>query len=236
MFNIIDIIVVLVIIIAVFLGYKKGFVKTIVNLLSFFVAIGLALTFYKPVAVILTENTTIDDWIVENIMAKNEEEDQIESEEKVDTESLESNNETEKEVSGVQSFLQVAENLPVTIVNNFELEEIKNNTKQEIAYKVSELIMNLVSLILIYVIVKITLAIASFILDGIMKFPVLKQLNEILGMAIGAVIGFLQVYLAFAVITFISSICDIAVVIETIKVSAFASRLFENNLIINLLF
>lgn len=236
MFNIIDIIVVLVIIIAVFLGYKKGFVKTIVNLLSFFVAIGLALTFYKPVAVILTENTTIDDWIVENIMAKNEEEDQIESEEKVDTESLESNNETEKEVSGVQSFLQVAENLPVTIVNNFELEEIKNNTKQEIAYKVSELIMNLVSLILIYVIVKITLAIASFILDGIMKCPVLKQLNEILGMAIGAVIGFLQVYLAFAVITFISSICDIAVVIETIKVSAFASRLFENNLIINLLF
>lgn len=236
MFNIIDIIVVLVIIIAVFLGYKKGFVKTIVNLLSFFVAIGLALTFYKPVAVILTENTTIDDWIVENIMAKNEEEDQIESEEKVDTESLESNNEIEKEVSGVQSFLQIAENLPVTIVNNFELEEIKNNTKQEIAYKVSELIMNLVSLILIYVIVKITLAIASFILDGIMKFPVLKQLNEILGMAIGAVIGFLQVYLAFAVITFISSICDIAVVIETIKVSAFASRLFENNLIINLLF
>ena len=65
---------------------------------------------------------------------------------------------------------------------------------------------------------------------------VLKQLNELLGMTIGAVIGFLQVYISFAVITFISSICDIAVVIDAIKVSAFASVLFENNLIIKLLF
>ena len=70
MFNIMDIIVILIILISVFVGYKKGFIRTVVSLLSFFVAISMALLFYKPFAVILSENTTIDDWIIENIVSK----------------------------------------------------------------------------------------------------------------------------------------------------------------------
>ena len=69
-----------------------------------------------------------------------------------------------------------------------------------------------------------------------MKLPVLKQLNEILGMSLGAVIGFLNMYLAFAIITFISSITDISVVIDAIKSSMIANAMFENNLIIRFLF
>lgn len=225
MFNIIDIIVILIILLSVFLGYKKGFVRTTISLLSFFIAIGLALLFYKPVAVILTENTTIDEWIIENIAS-----------DKKDEELDETTNNDGDTLQGTDAFLDMIGNLPSTFIAGFDLEEIKTDTKQEIAYKISELIMNLLSLIIIYVVVKLTLVIAAFILDGIMKFPVLKQLNEILGMVIGAVIGFLEVYVAFAIITFISSICDISVVINTIKISAFARILFENNLIINLLF
>ena len=238
MFNVIDIIVIVIILISIFLGYKKGFVRTAINLLSFFIAIGLALVFYKPLAVILTENTTIDDWIIDNITSSNN------ANEKNELDESESNNSNinldtdsnNTEETNIEFIIKMFENLPATITNNLEFEEVKNNTKQEIAYKVSELIMNLLSLIVIYIVVKVTLAIAAFILDGIMKFPILKQLNEILGMVIGTIIGFIQIYVAFAVITFISSICDISIVIETIKMSAFAKILFENNLIINLLF
>ena len=238
MFNVIDIIIIVIILISIFLGYKKGFVRTAINLLSFFIAIGLALVFYKPLAVILTENTTIDDWIIDNITSSNN------ANEKNELDESESNNSNinldtdsnNTEETNIEFIIKMFENLPATITNNLEFEEVKNNTKQEIAYKVSELIMNLLSLIVIYIVVKVTLAIAAFILDGIMKFPILKQLNEILGMVIGTIIGFIQIYVAFAVITFISSICDISIVIETIKMSAFAKILFENNLIINLLF
>lgn len=213
MFNIMDVIVILIILISVFVGYKKGFIKTVISLLSFFVAIGMALLFYKPFAVILTENTTIDDWIIENIENK---------------ENLENDND--------EAFLEIIDILPNTITNSINIEEIKDNASEEIAYKISELIMNLFSLILIYVIVKVTLFVATFVLDGIMKIPVLKQINEICGMAVGAIIGFTQIYIAFAVLAFISSICDISNVVSMIKVSAFARILFEDNLIINLLF
>lgn len=243
MFNIVDVIVILVIAVSVFLGYKKGFVKTVISLVSFFVAIGLALIFYKPFAVILTENTTIDDWIIEHV-ALNYEEKTEENKENVlasensdidEKEQIETNINEEKE-DNEQEKLNILDFLPENMLSNSDFEEIKEQTKLEIAYKVSELIMNLLSLIIIYIVVKVTLVIASYVLNGIMRIPVLKQLNEILGMIIGAVLGFIQIYVAFAVLIFISSITDISVVIDTIKLSAFASVLFENNLIINLLF
>ena len=240
MFNVMDVIVMAIILISVFFGYKKGFVKSAISLLSFFVAIGLAVTFYKPLAIILTENTTIDDWIIEGIISSNN---MINSEENLEavynsgdiTQDVSTN--AENEIGENSTIISnVFSELPAVITQNFNIEEIKNNAKEEIAYQTSELIMNLLSLIIIYVIVKTTLFVAMIVLNGIMQIPVLKQLNEILGMAFGAVIGFSQVYIAFAVITFISSICDIAVAIEMIKASSFASVLFENNVIINLLF
>lgn len=230
MFNIIDVIVILIILLSVFMGYKKGFIKTVINLASFFVAIALALMFYKPLAVILTENTEIDDWIISNI-ASSEEEKTI-NEENIENDFVSNDDVAEND----NKILDILNNLPSTITENAGLEEIKNNAKQEIAYKVSELIMNLLSLILIYVVVKVTLLIASIVLNGIMQIPVLKQLNEILGMAIGAVIGFIQIYMVFAVMTFLSSVCDLSIAITAIKASAFASILFENNIIIKLLF
>lgn len=243
MFNIIDIIVILIILISVYFGYKKGFIKTVISLLSFFVAIALAVVFYKPIAVILTENTMIDDWIIENIISNDENEHMIEETntspdfaKNKDIEVIEDTTTIENGNISSESIFNMLENLPATFINNFDFEEVKEGTKREIAYKISELIMNLLSLILIYVVVKVTLFFATFILDGIMHLPILKQVNEVLGMAIGAVIGFIQIYISFAVITFISTISDISIVITTIKMSSFASILFENNLIINLLF
>lgn len=279
MFNVIDIIVVVIILISAFLGYKKGFVKSAINLVSFFVAIGLALMFYKPLAVILTENTQIDDWVVEKIISSQDEENiqELENGGTIGNQQLENGNSESTTNTNAESNVDNANspnagnntnsengsnnenggndnnlntetaleennimtaigNLPATLLESFNFEEIKENAKEEIAYKISELIMNLLSLIIIYIVVKITLAIAAFVLNGIMKFPVLKQLNEVLGLTFGGIMGVLQIYVVFAIITFISSICDISVAINMIKASAFASALFENNLIIHLLF
>ena len=67
MFNLIDVIVILVVAISTFVGYKRGLVKTVVSLFSFAIAMAVALALYKPVAIILTEKTSIDDWVIERI-------------------------------------------------------------------------------------------------------------------------------------------------------------------------
>jgi len=125
---------------------------------------------------------------------------------------------------------------PDIIIEKLDLETIKNNYKHEMAVKISELIMNLLSLIVIYLVVKITLIIATFLLNGMMKLPILKQINEILGLLFGAIIGFVELYVAFAVFTLVSSITDISFIIDAIQASLIARIMFENNLIIKLLF
>ena len=229
MFNLIDVILIGIVLIAGFIGYKVGFVKTVISFLSIFIALGLALCFYKPLAVILTENTEIDNWIEDRIMNNNSSGEKLIESSKSSGEIIGSNNEND-------SIGSMLSNLPQMFSNAFNLEEAKNNLKHEIAVKTTETIMKLLSIIIIYVVVKITLFIASFVLGGMMKLPVLKQLNEVLGMSLGAVIAFLNMYIAFAILTFVSSITNIDFVINAIKSSAIASVMFENNIIIKFLF
>ena len=225
MFNLIDVIVIAVILISTFVGYKRGFVKTVLSFLSFFIAIGVSLAFYKPLAVILTEKTTIDEWVIEKIETVKEV-----SGDKAEEVALAK---TENEQNNPMS---VIEDLPSAVIEKLDVNSIKNNIRHEIALKVSELIMKLLSLIIIYLVVKVTLIVAGLLLGGLMKLPILKQLNEILGMSFGVALGFIEIYVVFAIFTFISSITDISFIIDAIKSSAFASMMFENNLIIRLLF
>ena len=215
MFNLIDVVVILVIGLSAFIGYKRGFVKTAISLLSFFIAITVALMFYKPLALVLTEKTEIDDWIiakVENGRTIEEPEEVLEeseNQEKV----VEIKSEAEKEAS-IESVLQ---DLPQAIIASDSFQEAKKQAMHDAALKVSELSMNILSLIAIFVIVKVTLFVVSILLGGVMKLPVLKQMNEVLGLAFGGIMGFVEMYIAFAVITFISSVADISFVVDAIK-------------------
>ena len=228
MFNLIDVIAILVIAISTFIGYKRGLIKTVISLFSFAIAMAVALALYKQVAIILTEKTSIDDWVIERI------------------ENSSGDNEIEETVIGSKVYVNdivteeddgsFLDELPNIIAQNIDLEEVKSNIKHEIAIKVSELAMKIISLIMIYLLIKVTLIVAGFLLDGVMKLPVLKQANEILGMIFGASLGFIELYIVFAIFTFISSITDISFIVDAIKGSMIASILFNNNFILKLLF
>ena len=61
MFNVADIVVIAIVIIAIFMGYKKGFIKTLFGVLSFFIAIAITFTFYKPVMELIKERTGFEE-------------------------------------------------------------------------------------------------------------------------------------------------------------------------------
>ena len=226
MFNLMDIVLILIIALSGFIGYKIGFVKTAINMFSFVIALVLALLFYKPLAIILTEKTTIDDWIIEKVVDYKYQEEV--SEAKSDEEKSEAEEET--------IVVSLAKQLPQAVMESVDIEQTKRDIKREIGLKVSEAIMKVLSLIIIYVVVKVTLIITSFVLNGIMQIPVLKQLNETLGLIFGLIMGVAEMYIAFAVITFISSVADISFIVDPIKSSLIASFMFDNNIILKLLF
>lgn len=60
---VLDLIIVLVILLFTFLGYRKGLVKTAIGILSFFIALILSIILYKTVGNMVINNTQIDEKI-----------------------------------------------------------------------------------------------------------------------------------------------------------------------------
>lgn len=72
---VLDLIIILVILLFTFLGYKKGLIKTAISILSFFIALIVAMCLYKTVGNIVIERTQIDENIENVIVSKIEIED-----------------------------------------------------------------------------------------------------------------------------------------------------------------
>ena len=115
----VDLMVLSIVLLFVFLGYKRGLVKVAFKLCTFFIAIILAFMLYKPVAKIVIENTNIDETIETKIT------DKILPEGKTETDEVD-----------------LSESLPTIILKNSE------NTVQSIAKSCSNTLIETACLVL----------------------------------------------------------------------------------------
>lgn len=65
-----DLVVILIIALFTFIGYKQGLVKTAIKILAFFIALFIAVSFYKVVGNIIINNTQFDEKIENKIISK----------------------------------------------------------------------------------------------------------------------------------------------------------------------
>ena len=61
MYIIVDIIILAVLFLCVFAGYKKGLAKCLINVLAFIIAVIVAAMLFKPASLIVRNNTEIDE-------------------------------------------------------------------------------------------------------------------------------------------------------------------------------
>lgn len=224
MFNIADLIVIIIILIAVVRGYKNGFVKTGFGILSFLVALIITFMFYKPVMGIIKNKTGFEEWFSNYLytldVGKN-------------TNKLESG---EVNTTVAEAQVSYIDALPNTIVEMIGLEEFKENAKKDAVEKIVDFVVKLLAIIIVYIIARIILAIIALILDSIASLPILKQFNELLGLLLGGILGFLQVYFICAIMTLISSLSFAEGISSVIANSMFAHVLYNNNILLQILF
>lgn len=67
---ILDLIVILVIALFTFIGYKQGLVKTAIKILAFFIALVVSLMLYKTIGNVIMKNTQVDEQIQNTIVSK----------------------------------------------------------------------------------------------------------------------------------------------------------------------
>lgn len=150
-----DLILILIMLICIFLGYKKGLIKVAVRLISFIAALVIALVLYTPISNYIIENTEI----VPNL--KN-------------TISTKIYNKEEKEVE------EKSESLTETMQNYVEeyTEGIKANTSDFIAEELAKTVIRIGTWIALFMGTKILLIFVRLFADAIAEIPIIKQFNK----------------------------------------------------------
>ncbi len=160
---VIDIILVLIVALSAFLGYKKGLVELGAKLFAGIIAIVITLIIYKPVGNIVIKNTSIDEKIENTILEK--------TTNVIDENSKISDN----------KYIQDASDNTVSQVKEEVLPEQARNIAVNVVYGATALILFIISKIVLSIVISLANAVASL--------PILKQFNEIGGFLYGLVRG-----------------------------------------------
>jgi len=215
---ILDLILVGIILLSTLLGYKKGLIGVAFKIVSFVIAIIVTLILYVPVANLVIYNTgfdeSIESAIVENLSASN----------------IEESGELKKEET----------NMPAVIVDyiNGYVQETITTTQNGIVKAVSrDLAVNIIKIgvmIVLFIVVKIGLIFAKFIIEGIAKLPILKQFNEVGGIAYGILRGVILVYAILLVVSLLVPVLNNADILKAINETMLCKMMYNNNIILKL--
>jgi len=204
---IIDLIIIAIIALSTFIGYKQGLIKVAVKLVATIIAIVVAITLYKPISSLIIDNTNIDEQIQSSITNK------LIPEGSSETDELSLN----------------TDSLSDLIISSSE------NTVNSISEVISIKLIQLIVIILLYIIVKILLKFITLLADLIAKLPILNQINKLGGTIYGVLKGLVLVFSAFAIISLIAPLIGENFMIS-INQSYIGSLMYNNNLLLKIIF
>ena len=199
---VVDLIIIAIILLFTFLGYKRGLIKVAINLCTFIIAIIIALLFYKPIANVIISNTNIDESIQTAI-----------------TESI-----LPDDMSSTEE-VEIYTELPNIILKNSE------NTVESISNSFSTIIIETACLLIIFIAIKIVLKFITVLADLIAKLPILNQFNKLGGTLYGILEGVFIVFVGFALISLIAPLIDVSI-LNSINDSTIGSILYNHNLLL----
>ena len=207
-----DIVVVAILALNIILGYKKGLINVVFNILAFFIAIIITFILYKPVSNFIINNTEIDDKIKQTIIENSKKEDN-------------SDNEKTESSNIIQKYVEDS-------IKNAE-EDAKEKTIELVANTISIRGVEILTGILLFIVTRLILIVLGFITKFVANLPLIKQFNEIGGVLYGLLKGLLIIYIILTIMFFVVSINQKGIISETIENSYITKILYDNNIIVN---
>jgi len=230
-----DFIVVGIILVFGIIGLSKGFIYSMFKLASFFVSIIVSIKCYPLVANILMKTalyTNIKASILKNLLRQQQ------------TQAPGVNSQVKQAAADtVINNLQlpgfVKESLRGTLVNQmpdvFKLFDM-NRIMDAISGELAKLVIDIISLVLLYILIRIALVFVRFILQGLAKLPLFKQVDKLGGFAFGAVEGLLTIYIVLAVLMLFNTSPTFKPFFDAVDNSIVAKFFYQNNFIIDWMF
>lgn len=207
---VLDIIIVAILLVSIFIGYKRGLVNVIFNLFAFLIAIVVTWILYTPVTNYVINNTGLDESI-KSVVIKN-------------GVAEEDSKETENNNQFIEKYVSKS------------IKNAKNNMVKSSADVIAEKTVAIIVAIGLFIVVRIALILLKFVINGIANLPLIKQFNEVGGLIYGAISGIFIIYLLLAICFLLMSVNNIEAVTNTIDSSFVTKFLYNNNIILNVIF
>ena len=109
---------------------------------------------------------------------------------------------------------------------------VKNASKAAMAKSISQTIIQISCILIVFILARIILLFVKFSGDLIAKLPIIKQLNGIGGFIYGFLLGFVIIYILLAVISLLAPIVNMNKIIEFINASILTNIMYHNNIIL----
>ena len=203
---VIDLIVICILLLAVFYGYKKGLVKVAVRFCTTIIAIVAVIVLSTPISNLIINATSIDETIENSIYKKVTSIIQKEKEEK----------EKGNYVEELQGKL---------------IEDAKNDVLQPTARNISINVIRISVMIALFLIIKFGLIFVKALADLITKLPVIKQFDKAGGVLYGIILGFPIIFITLEIIKISVELNPQSNIDKQIEQSYVTNTLYNNNLI-----
>ena len=218
---ILDVVIISIMALSIFLGYRKGLVKIAVKLCAFLIAIIVSIVFYKPVSNIIINNTQLDEKIESAIIENGSikiEEDEIRKDEQGEQQTNESF------LENVQGYVDET------------ITETQNELVRKAAKEISGRLINIIVIVGLFIMTRLILILLVLISDVITNIPIIKQFNKIGGILYGIIRGLLLIYVTLSIVFLVVSISGNSNILQTIESSVLTEFMYESNILLNIIF
>lgn len=206
-----------------FLGYRAGFIKTVFSICSMIVALVLTLLISPQIGKALQANDDVMGYFSEKV-------------EKALNLDKVANDSISDKISGIDK-LPIPASMKDSLKKNstekaYEVLGVSNFTDY-VSHSIAKMIIDALSFVATYLVLVIALRILCFMLDIISKLPVLHQINKLAGLIAGLVQGIIVIWLLCIALTMLSGSALGKSCFEMINESKFLGFIYNNNFILN---
>lgn len=205
-----DIVVVAILALNIILGYKKGLINVVFNIVAFLLAIVITLVLYKPVSNIIIQNTNIHENIKEMILKRSQ-----------GTEPKEENIEN----NDINKYIENS-------INNMT-NEAKTAAREVVAENFATKAVQVITGIVLFILTRAILILLRFVTQTIAKLPIIKQFNTLGGIIYGIIKSLIIIYVLLTIMYLIVSIKGNGNIALAIDSSCITKFLYDNNIIVN---
>jgi len=207
-----DLAVLAIIVIAGYIGMKRGFLRSVVGVFSILISLALA-TWAYPIVANIINDTSLDETITQVLEQSLSKEDDSKAD--------------EEETKGISILPESAKG-----AIEEQTKTIFDTAKKTTAQTISRLAINILSVLIVFLVVRLMMFLLTHMLKFITKLPIIRSVDKGLGAIAGVLSGILICYLLLTLLTFNTALDTDHAIGKAVKGSYIASYMYDNNFIV----